>query len=157
MKLHLLRHAKTKVLSISGKDIDRELAEKGLRQAIEMKAFLSKSEWKKTLLLCSDATRTKQTLENVTLPGQFKTIEYTNELYLAEADQLKTLIADQGNYDLFIIGHNDGLSALAEELCSNSICLKTCEYIEIECPGNDWSDIFIQKSRITAQFHPKVD
>jgi phosphohistidine phosphatase len=157
VKLHLLRHAKTKVLSISGKDIDRELAEKGLRQAIEMKAFLSKTDWKNTLLLCSDATRTKQTLENVTLPGQFKGMEYTNELYLAEADQLKSLIAVQGNCDLFIIGHNDGLSALAEELCSNSICLKTCEYIEIECPGNDWSDIFIQKGRITAQFHPKVD
>ena len=61
------------------------------------------------------------------------------------------------NYDLFIIGHNDGLSELAEELCSNSICLKTCEYIEIECPGNDWSDIFIEKGRVTAQFHPKVD
>jgi hypothetical protein len=89
-----------------------------------MKAFLSKTDWKKTLLLCSDATRTKQTLENVTLPKQFKAIEYTNELYLAEADQLKSLIAVQGNYDLFIIGHNDGLSALAEELCSNSICLK---------------------------------
>ncbi len=157
MKLHLLRHAKTKVLSINGKDIDRELAEKGLRQAIEMKAFLTKSDWKKTLLLCSDATRTKQTLDNITLQRQFKTIEYTNELYLAEAHQLKSLIAVQGNYDLFIIGHNDGLSALAEELCSNSICLKTCEYIEIECPGNDWSDIFIQKGRITAQFHPKVD
>jgi len=157
VKLHLLRHAKTKVLSISGKDIDRELAEKGLRQAIEMKAFLSKTDWKKTLLLCSDATRTKQTLENVALEGQFNAIKYSIELYLAEAMHLKTLIADQENYDLFIIGHNNGLSELAQELCGNYICLKTCEYIEIECAGNDWSDIFIQKGRVTAQFHPKVD
>jgi phosphohistidine phosphatase len=157
VKLHLLRHVKTKALSLSGKDIDRELAEKGLRQAIEMKAFLSKTDWKKTLLLCSDASRTKQTLENVSLEGQFKAIEYSNELYLAEAMHLKTLIADQENYDLFIIGHNNGLSELAEELCSNSICLKTCEYIEIECAGNDWLDIFIEKGRVTAQFHPKVD
>ncbi len=157
MKIHLLRHAKTEVLSPTGKDFDRELAEKGLRQAIEMKAFLSKTDWKKTLLLCSDASRTKQTLENVALEGQFKAIEYSNELYLAEAMHLKTLIADQENYDLFIIGHNNGLSELAEELCSNSICLKTCEYIQIECDENDWSDIFIQKGRVTAQFHPKVD
>ena len=157
MKIHLLRHAKTEVLSPTGKDFDRELAEKGLRQAIEMKAFLSKTDWKKTLLLCSDASRTKQTLENVALEGQFKAIEYSNELYLAEAMHLKTLIADQENYDLFIIGHNNGLSELAEELCSNSICLKTCEYIEIECAGNDWLDIFIEKGRVTAQFHPKVD
>lgn len=126
MKIHLLRHAKTEVLSPTGKDFDRELAEKGLRQAIEMKAFLSKTDWKKTLLLCSDASRTKQTLENVSLEGQFKAIEYSNELYLAEAMHLKTLIADQENYYLFIIGHNNGLSELAEELCSNSICLKTC-------------------------------
>ncbi|MCX6191290.1 MAG: histidine phosphatase family protein [Flavobacteriia bacterium] len=157
MKLHLLRHAKTQVLSFSGKDIDRELAEKGLRQAIEMKTFLSKTEWKNTLLLCSDATRTKQTLENVTVARQFKAVEYTNELYLAEPYELKTVIAGQENHDLFIIGHNDGLSALAEEVCGNSICLKTCEYIELECPGNDWADIFIQKGRIIAQFHPKVD
>jgi phosphohistidine phosphatase len=157
LKIHLLRHAKTEVLSPTGKDFDRELAEKGLRQAIEMKAFLSKTDWKKTLLLCSDASRTKQTLENVALEGQFKAIEYSNELYLAEAMHLKTLIADQENYDLFIIGHNNGLSELAEELCSNSICLKTCEYIQIECDENDWSDIFIQKGRVTAQFHPKVD
>ena len=157
MKIHLLRHAKTEVLSPTGKDFDRELAEKGLRQAIEMKAFLSKTDWKKTLLLCSDASRTKQTLENVALEWQFKAIEYSNELYLAEAMHLKTLIADQENYDLFIIGHNNGLSELAEELCSNSICLKTCEYIQIECDENDWSDIFIQKGRVTAQFHPKVD
>ena len=138
MKIHLLRHAKTEVLSPTGKDFYRELAEKGLRQAIEMKAFLSKTDWKKTLLLCSDASRTKQTLENVALEGQFKAIEYSNELYLAEAMHLKTLIADQENYDLFIIGHNNGLSELAEELCSNSICLKTCEYIQIECDENDW-------------------
>ena len=78
MKIHLLRHAKTEVLSPTGKDFDRELAEKGLRQAIEMKAFLSKTDWKKTLLLCSDASRTKQTLENVALEGQFKAIEYSN-------------------------------------------------------------------------------
>lgn len=157
MKIHLLRHAKTEVLSPTGKDFDRELAEKGLRQAIEMKAFLSKTDWKKTLLLCSDASRTKQTLDNLALEGQFKAIEYTNELYLADANELKTVIAGQENHDLFIIGHNDGLSEFGSAITGEYISLKTCAYLCIELPCKNWQDVGLEVGKITQQFHPKVD
>ncbi len=49
MKLHILRHAKTEVNSLSGKDIDRKLAIKGMLQTDRLRVFFSKHTFSNTL------------------------------------------------------------------------------------------------------------
>lgn len=157
MKIHLLRHAKTEALSPTGKDVDRELNAKGKRQVAEMKLFLSKKDWGKTTLFCSAAARTQQTLKLLALASTFNEVTITDRLYLAESTDIENYIASPKCQDIFIIGHNNGLSDFAEELINEPFLLKTCSYLEIEVEGENWSEFKSRSGKIISHFHPKVD
>lgn len=157
MKIHLLRHAKTQVLSPTGKDFDRELNAKGLRQVAEMKLFLSKKDWGNTTLFCSAAARTQQTLKLLDLKSSFHKVAITESLYLAESTAIENYIASPECQDIFIIGHNNGLSDFAQELINEPYLLKTCSYLEIEVEGENWAEFRNRTGQIIAHYHPKVD
>lgn len=157
MKIHLLRHAKTEVLSPSGKDVDRELNAKGLRQVAEMKLFLSKKDWGNTMLFCSAAARTQQTLKHLDLASKFHGVTITERLYLAESTAIENYIASPECQDIFIIGHNNGLSDFAQELINEPYLLKTCSYVEIEVGGENWAEFTSRSGKIISHYHPKVD
>ena len=157
MKIHLLRHAKTEVLSPTGKDVDRELNAKGKRQVAEMKLFLSKKDWGNTTLFCSAAARTQQTLKLLALESSFHKVTLTERLYLAESVEIENCIASPECQDIFIIGHNNGLSDFAQELISEPYLLKTCSYVEIEVEGENWAEFKSRSGKIISHFHPKVD
>ena len=157
MKIHLLRHAKTESLSPTGKDFDRELNAKGKRQVAEMKLFLSKKDWGNTTLFCSSAARTQQTLKRLELASTFHGVNITERLYLAESIEIENYIASPECQDIFIIGHNNGLSDFAQELINEPYLLKTCSYLEIEVEGENWSEFNSRSGKIISHFHPKVD
>jgi len=157
LKIHLLRHAKTEALSPSGKDFDRELNAKGKRQVAEMKLFLSKKDWGNTTLFCSAAARTQQTLKLLELAPTFHKVTITESLYLAESTDIVNYIASLECQDIFIIGHNNGLSDFAQELINEPYLLKTCSYLEIEVEGENWSEFISRSGKIISHFHPKVD
>lgn len=157
MKIHLLRHAKTEVLSPSGKDVDRELNAKGKRQVAEMKLFLSKKDWGNTTLFCSAAARTQQTLKLLEIASTFHKVTITERLYLAESNEIENYIASPECQDIFIIGHNNGLSDFAQELINEPYLLKTCSYVEIEVGGKNWSEFISRSGKIISHYHPKVD
>ena len=157
MKIHLLRHAKTEALSPSGKDVDRELNAKGKRQVAEMKLFLSKKDWGNTTLFCSAAARTQQTLKLLELASSFHKVTITESLYLAESTEIENYIASPESQDIFIIGHNNGLSDFAQELINEPYLLKTCSYLEIEVEGENWSEFKSRSGKIISHFHPEVD
>ena len=157
MKIHLLRHAKTEVLSPTGKDVDRELNAKGLRQVAEMKLFLLKKDWGNTMLFCSAAARTQHTLKHLDLASKFHGVTITERLYLAESTAIENYIASPECQDIFIIGHNNGLSDFAQELINEPYLLKTCSYVEIEVGGKNWSEFISRSGKIISHYHPKVD
>jgi len=157
LKIHLLRHAKTEALSPSGKDFDRELNAKGKRQVAEMKLFLSKKDWGNTTLFCSAAARTQQTLKLLELAPTFHKVTITESLYLAESTDIENYIASPECQDIFIIGHNNGLSDFAQELINEPYLLKTCSYLEIEVEGENRSEFKSRSGKIISHFHPKVD
>ena len=157
MILHLLRHSKTNQISSSGKDFDRELNAKGKRQVAEMKLFLSKKDWGNTTLFCSAAARTQQTLKLLALASSFHKVTITERLYLAESTEIENYIASPESQDIFIIGHNNGLSDFAQELINEPYLLKTCSYLEIEVEGENWSEFKSRSGKIISHFHPKVD
>ena len=84
MKLYLLRHAKTKQESPTGKDFDRELLPKGLAQCAMMREHLEGLG--NIHVLCSSAKRTRQTLQEINLNSD--KIEFRDELYLCSRDQI---------------------------------------------------------------------
>ena len=135
MKLHLLRHAKTNQISPTGKDFDRELLPRAYEQLQEFREFYAQNPFQVGHILCSSAVRTRQTwaaIEDL-FPGV--SIVFVDDLYLASSDEmLKIINALQSPEDIFLIGHNEGISELASELSAAFILLKTCGLVSLEFP-----------------------
>ena len=140
MKIHILRHAKTNAESFSGKDKDRKLSTKGIKQT---KCFLKEKSNSITnvLVLCSDAERTKETLSLIDIKDNPFKKRHLEELYLASCSEIENIIREQKTEgDLFIIGHNFGLSDFVSKALFTDFYLKTCEYICLEVDIEKWKD-----------------
>ena len=63
------------------------------------------------------------------------------ELYLASCSEIENIIREQKTEgDLFIIGHNFGLSDFVSKALFTDFYLKTCEYICLEVDIEKWED-----------------
>lgn len=153
LHLHLLRHAKTEQISPTGKDFDRYLMKKGLRQREDLKQFISgvsniQHVW------CSSAKRTCETLEPfVGLP----TPQFFDELYLCSyQSMLKKLWEANVDGDVLIVGHNFGISDLVNYFCDSDIELRTGQYVRISFDCNEWKETFRGTGTIAQTYRPEV-
>jgi phosphohistidine phosphatase len=119
----LLRHAKS-AWDIAGlPDHDRPLNRRGGHAAEAMAEHLLATAPRPDLILCSTATRARQTLapliERMTLPAPPIALE--NGLYLAAEDTLLNRLRDlpAAVSTVLVIGHNDGMWHLAEALAGH--------------------------------------
>lgn len=118
--LILLRHGKS-AYPAGVPDHARPLAERGRRQAAlageHIRALLSPGDPAIDLVLCSTAERTRQTLAASGLDAG-TTVEYRDEVYGAESDELLDLIAalPEPAATVLVVGHFPGLPDLAEDL-----------------------------------------
>jgi phosphohistidine phosphatase len=117
--LYLLRHGKAESGAPGGRDYDRALAPRGLRDSARMGAHLAECAVPPRFFLCSPARRAAQTLDRVreSLPlgdaGEFQ-----RNLYLASAEQIfeRVCEVDDSVDSLLVVGHNPGLEQLAATL-----------------------------------------
>jgi phosphohistidine phosphatase len=114
-ELHLLRHAKAAPQG-EGTDRERPLEQRGRRAAQALAAWAAGHKLAPALVLCSPATRTRQTLDIVApafaRPPQ---ILFEDALYLATAGQLLARLrrVAAGTAGVMVVGHNPGLHELA--------------------------------------------
>ena len=157
MNLFLIRHAKTEKIAISGKDFDRELAEKGRLQAKKLNDFITKFDFNDVDIWCSDAQRTKQTLTFIDTHFPSSNIEFKNELYLASSAEIKKLIWNtESDKDLLIIGHNEGISDTASYFLGEDIHLKTATFIQISFEAKSRQEWSADLGKIQTIFRPQV-
>ena len=117
--LYLLRHGKAEPGAPGGRDYDRGLAPRGLRDSTRMGAHLAECCDPPRWFLCSPARRAAQTLDCVreSLPlgddGEFQ-----QNLYLASAEQIfeRVCEVEETVDSLLVVGHNPGLEQLAASL-----------------------------------------
>lgn len=158
MKIHILRHAKTDQNSSTGKDFDRKLLEKGIRQTKEMGLFFTKIELNPSHIFCSTAVRTRETLIRIEKQYPFNaTINFRDDFYLCEKETLFSFLTSQKhNEEILIIGHNNGLSDFAAYLVDDFIDLKTCEFITVKFELDSWEEVSKGLGTIVDRFHPEV-
>ena len=158
MKLHLLRHAKTDQNSSTGKYIDIKLLKKGKDQSKEMGKYFKKQNFNPSKIICSTAARTRETITIIQKEQKINTkIEYVDELYLAEKEKIFSIISNMTeNEDLFIIGHNNGLSDLASYLVDHLIDLSTCDFVTIQFNTDTWQEISKGLGVVIDRYHPLV-
>jgi phosphohistidine phosphatase len=120
--LYLLRHAKSSWDDPSLDDRDRPLAGRGRKAAQRMATELARQPLNVDLVLCSSATRARQTLK-VLLPafGEHVEVRYPDWLYGAHADEILDRLRrlDEAVQTLLVVGHNPSLQDLALDLAGD--------------------------------------
>lgn len=118
MKLIVMRHAKSSWDIPWSDDHDRTLAPRGRHAAALIGKWLADAGHAPDRVLCSTATRTRQTWQIVgeSLPEP-KQATFERRLYHAGSRQIREMIAaSPADETVMVIGHNPGIGQFAEEI-----------------------------------------
>lgn len=131
LRLWLLRHAKSAWDDPELDDFARPLSPRGKKACRALARHMAERGLQPDLVLCSPATRTKQTWERLEkrlsfnrppkVPGE-PLARFEPSLYLAESPVLLSLVraAPTAIRELMLIGHNPGLEDFASSLTGSS-------------------------------------
>lgn len=124
MDLLLVRHAKSSWKKPDDGDFERGLSRRGQRDAPDMALAVGSLGIRVDFLLCSSARRARQTATAFIGQLQLRTeqIRFDDQLYLATAPALlAALRGAPACQTLMLIGHNPGLTDLANLLASGPV------------------------------------
>ena len=159
--LHLLRHAKSSWSSPELDDHDRELNERGRRDAPRMGKALSQLI-KPQLIHCSSAVRARMTLEGLCEGWPAMAVqqhEIDDALYTFDYQELLEWLQDYCGTvdDCFLLGHNPALTELCNQLCGERVIdnLPTAGYLRLLVPVASWPDVTEGIASIEAWQFPR--
>lgn len=159
--LHLLRHAKSSWQDSALDDHDRDLNERGRRDAPAMGHALS-AILTPQLIYVSSALRAQRTLEGLCdgWPSMRSLPHITdNDLYtFSWEDVLAWLQALRGTSEsCFLIGHNPGLTELCNQLCGRRVLdnLPTAGYLRLSLPFQHWKDLEVGAGELETHLFPR--
>ena len=109
-RLILMRHAKSD-WSMQGADHARGLNRRGEKSARAMGDWLRAQGWLPDEVLCSTATRTRQTLDLLALDAPATRFEST--LYLAEPQTIANVLRSATGECVLLLAHNSGIASFA--------------------------------------------
>lgn len=116
MKLILLRHTKSDWTDPAQADRDRPLNDRGRDAGARLGDWLRSRGHLPDAVLCSDAARTRETLDTLALTDA--RVEHRADLYLAEADTILTLARAQTADCLLVVAHNPGIAEAATRIAA---------------------------------------
>jgi phosphohistidine phosphatase len=164
IRLFLLRHAKSSHDDPGLADRDRPLAPRGTRAAKAMGRYMRDHELSPALVLCSSATRARQTLDGLTAGiGSSPRVVIEHELYEASASGLLERLRRIGDDvpSAMLIGHNPAMERLALDLAARGPDLAdlarkypTGALALLEFDGS-WPDLDADGARLLAFVKPR--
>ena len=110
--LILMRHAKSD-WSLGQEDHARPLNARGRRSADALGLWLKREGHLPDQVLCSDATRTRETLARLDAGGEAR---FESVLYLAEPRAMLDCLRDATGDRVLMLGHNPGICVFAHDL-----------------------------------------
>ena len=164
LTLYLLRHAKSDWSDLALPDAARPLSKRGRRDTQRLAAFLQSAPIRPSLILCSTARRTRQTLEPLIGPLGNPTVELEEDLYAAPAeallDRLHGVPATASS--VMLIGHNPGLQELALRLtrpgpkrAALEAKFPTGALATINPTATSWGKLAPHSARVTRYLTPR--
>ncbi|CAO2828576.1 unnamed protein product [Amaranthus hypochondriacus] len=155
-RLILLRHAESSWNKYSLRDHDRPLSKTGRADAADVSFKLHNMGWVPQLILCSDATRTKETLSVMQerVKGFLQAaVHFIPSFYSVAAmdgqtaEHLQQMICKFSSDDILTVmcmGHNKGWEEAASIFTGSVVELKTCNAALLEATGKSWEEAFEQ-------------
>lgn len=162
-RLILLRHAKSDWPDVP--DRDRPLAKRGRRDAPVIGRWLHDQGYQPQIVICSDATRTRETWDLVAPElGGSPSVTFEPRAYAASALTLLYLVRElpADCRAALLIGHNPGVSELASTLIEAAgddtpgtpgLRFPTAAVAVLEFAG-DWAGLSLARARLVAYTSP---
>ena len=149
-RLILMRHAKSSWDDPLQRDHDRPLNDRGQRAALALGKWLAANAYLPDQVLCSTATRTRQTLQGLNLPQT--PVTFLDTLYHASPDMLlKTLRQTASGACVLILAHNPGCAEFSTQILTRAQPQSRLHHhyptgatLVVDLPIKDWK---------TASFH----
>jgi phosphohistidine phosphatase len=139
-----MRHAKSSWKDKHIEDYDRPLNKRGRGDAPFMGFLLKKVKLVPQKILCSSATRARQTAEGVMQGCDFNgEVTFFDSFYLAGPGAYYEELASLPEHleIVMIIGHNPGLAGLLQLLTGGVESLPTAAVAHLSLPVETWSDL----------------
>lgn len=162
-RLYLLRHAKSSWDDPSLDDHDRPLARRGRRAAELIAEHLQRERIAPSLVLCSSALRTRETLERVLPELDPASVRVERRLYGASAEELLARLREVpgGVGSVMLVGHQPAIQELALRLAGEGSEL---DRVRRKFPpaalatlvvSGDWSGLDWGAAELAAYVRPK--
>ena len=158
--LYLLRHAKSSWDNPDLRDYDRPLNSRGKQDAPRMGTWLKDQGIIPDLILTSSAKRALATAQHfikaMDIPDTV--LQMDERLYLAAPDEMLSVIAeiDDNVEALFLVGHNPGLTDLANQLSEARIDnLPTGGIFAVTFAIQKWSELKPHNGKFLFFQYPK--
>ena len=159
-RLYLVRHAKSSWKDPELDDFDRPLNKRGKRDAPVMGQRLQQRKTEIDLILSSPAKRAQETAkiiaEQIALDP--REIHWFESIYTAGSQTLLHLVQKIENafQNVMLVGHNPGLTTLAERLTGTEIDnIPTCGIAAIDFEVDSWKKIGDAKGKLVFFDYPK--
>ncbi len=114
-RLILMRHAKSD-WSLGEEDHTRPLNNRGKASAVILGNWLREQQIVPDEVLCSSATRTRQTLDGLNLDAKTR---FEPSLYLADPSVILDVLSSAIGDTVLILAHNPGIAMLAQGMVSH--------------------------------------
>lgn len=159
LEILLVRHAKSYWSDPSVEDFSRKLNKRGKNDLKLMSEKISEVFPKADYILCSPAKRTKKTLK-----GILKKVTWSDDinmlylLYLADRETLFNIVRhiDDSYQRVVLIGHNEGITELANHLQGNVIDnIPTLGVVKVSFEVKKWSEISANSGKLESFIYPK--
>lgn len=156
--LFLLRHAKSVRADEDLDDHDRPLGSRGQAQLVPLAKALTQSGALDGDIFCSDARRTRETLEGA-VPELMDQVQVRPELYTFDYRKLihwLKALDGSGNKRVTLVGHNPALLELAGWLLRHPPAhLPTAGLIHIRLPIKHWEQLTKHAGKLEAFLTPR--
>mgnify|MGYP005992259389 CR=1 FL=1 len=159
-RLILMRHAKSDWSGAGVSDHDRTLNDRGRRDAAALGQWLRIKGLAPDTVLCSSATRTRQTVDLLGLDGT-PDVVLTRALYLADAEELHAALCEATGETVLLVAHNPGIGDMAEMIVDaepNPDGLHhypTGATLVATFQIDDWADLKWQSGHVTHRIVPR--
>lgn len=161
-KLILMRHAEAQPDNIKVPDRDRTLSGRGLKQLDDICQQLHNKMQGLELILCSNARRTRQTLDGIKkiLPSTVQVV-FEDKLYQGSAQYILERIkrVDDSIKNVLVISHNPGLQHFTQQSARGTTPAKsfdTCGLAFLKVNDGFWMGTTFNDIELVEQITPNI-
>lgn len=158
--LIFIRHAKSDWSNFFVTDFDRELNERGMRDAPMMGEVLAKKNLRPDRIISSPALRAKLTIKTLApyIPYPENQILFDHILYGGGIEAIAELISSTppNVHTLILVGHNPELTEHANYFSGSDIeNIPTCGVVAMQLKHDDWKSIGENSAELLYILRPK--